>query len=378
MFHYEWWKRAASPSASEIATFVEIFRSVQASAVHVNTIVIRGPMIAARLEGVPVVCHAREIIPHDEPLLRMIGLPAEIVQETISETADWIVANSKATASAFTKAGRTVVIPNTVDPALFDIPNRICSNAIKFGMISSNLPKKGIEDFVALAKEARGVKNAKFLIIGENTKLIERLKEEQSRNQIPSNIEFVGYQENPVNAISMVNVVVNFSSFAESFGRTVLEGLAARRPAIVYEWGALPELVHDGLNGYVVPYRRYLSAVNRVQELCRDPELIGRLGENGRAMAIRSFGKVDYSSALCGLYRNILGRAVQSSVAATRQDAQLRLPRSAMPSGEKEGAKSIDDGLVLTGKARGSSGDWGQPQVLCTKLLQAKPPEHSP
>ena len=230
IFSYTWWRNAAIPPANEVATFIDLLRSVRASAVHVNTIVLRAPMVASRLEGIPVICHVREIIQHDDALLNLIGLPAREVRRTVHEAADWIVANSNATGSSLWKAGRTVVIPNTVDVESFNLANEVHGGIVRFGLISSNLPKKGLDDFIGLAAEVSDrAPNAKFLMIGQDNEHIAQLKAEQRKGSVPGNVEFVDYQRDPASAIAMVNVVVNFSIFAESFGRTVLEGMAARQ-----------------------------------------------------------------------------------------------------------------------------------------------------
>ena len=46
---------------------------------------------------------------------------------------------------------------------------------------------------------------------------------------------------------------MSLSKFAESFGRTVMEAMAAGRPVICYDRGAPPTLVQSGHTGFVVP-----------------------------------------------------------------------------------------------------------------------------
>jgi glycosyltransferase involved in cell wall biosynthesis/GT2 family glycosyltransferase len=303
---YKWWRNSPLPSPQEVATFIDLFRSTNATAVHANTIVLRAALVAARLEGVVACCHVREIVRHDEALQKVVGLPHEQTSSLVASTADWIVANSQATAAEFRSPEKTVVLPNTVDLDLFDIPNMVDPKEVKFGLISSNLPKKGVEDFVALAKACyQDTPNAKFILVGQETDLIRRLKEEKARTGQMRNVAFVDYQADALQAISRVNVVVNFSIFAESFGRTVLEGMAARRPAIVYDWGALPELIDHGVNGYRVPYRQFADAAQWVKALCRDTSLIRTMGEAGRHAALDRYAKGIYSSSICRLYREI-------------------------------------------------------------------------
>ena len=78
----------------------------------------------------------------------------------------------------------------------------------------------------------------------------------------PANVRCVGYVDNPPDILREIDVIINLSTFAESFGRSVAEGMLARRPAVVYEYGALPELIRDGVDGFVVPFRDTEGARN--------------------------------------------------------------------------------------------------------------------
>lgn len=78
---------------------------------------------------------------------------------------------------------------------------------------------------------------AQFL---ESISHVEDLKERQCRGLVPANLCFAGPADNPVDAMVQADVVVNLSRFQESFGRAILEAMAAQRPVVCYAWGALP------------------------------------------------------------------------------------------------------------------------------------------
>jgi GT2 family glycosyltransferase/glycosyltransferase involved in cell wall biosynthesis/ubiquinone/menaquinone biosynthesis C-methylase UbiE len=281
IFKYNQWTSSSTDTYESTSRFLRVIDSVKPDLVYVNTIVVASPLVAARLRGIPSVVHAREIIVHDEDLQKQIGLIGPEVVKKVLESSDFIVANSHATAQCFS-GGNVTTIPNTIDVDSFAVPRAEPKDTVTFGLISSNLPKKGIQDFVALAQTCvKLAPNARFLIIGPLSRPL--IKEYlSSKRRSPKNLNFIDYQPTSREAIGMVDVVVNFSHFQESFGRTVLEGMAAGCPSLVYDWGALSELVEHGVTGFLVPFGEPSEAAKHVQLMCTDRELLRRMGSAAR------------------------------------------------------------------------------------------------
>jgi glycosyltransferase involved in cell wall biosynthesis len=334
-FRYGWWRRGCPVDESNVANFAHVIAKHDIDAVHVNTIMLREPLVAARRMGIPAVVHVRELIAHDVALQELIGeTPARIVDEVVAN-ADWIVANSEATAASFAKAGATCLVPNTIDTDVFDIPRREPTGTINIALLSSNLPKKGTLDFVAVANLLQeDLPSARFLLIGPDNAHTQALKDQQARGEISPHILFPGYQEDPAKAMAEVDVLLNLSHFQESFGRTVLEAMAARHPVVVYDWGALPELVVDGHTGYVVPYMDVAAVAEKLKVLCRDPDAIQTMGEAGRQRAVALYGKPHYSERLASAYARIF------ALAADTPAPKLTLP-ARMPSIWADGAAPL-------------------------------------
>ena len=138
----------------------------------------------------------------------------------------------------------------------------------------------------------------------------------------PKNLEIAGYVRDPRSAIERVNIVMNLSNFSESFGRTVAEGMAARRPVIVYDHGALPELVRHEVDGFVIPYRDDGRAIDPLRAFSQRPDLIREMGEAARSRCIALFSKEAMATSLTEAYGSIRSEASQASAAATRVRAR--------------------------------------------------------
>jgi glycosyltransferase involved in cell wall biosynthesis len=157
-------------------------------------------------------------------------------------------------------------------------------------MISSNIPKKGVADVVELAGELALLSpEIRCLLIGPETPTITTLRAQQSKGLVSANLVFCGYAATPQEALAEAHVVVNLSHVQESFGRTVLEAMAARRPVVCYDWGALSELVVDGETGFLVPAGDVKAAAARIHLLFQSAQLRGQMGEAARARCRPSF-----------------------------------------------------------------------------------------
>ncbi len=300
---YQFWSQDTEPDRDVIAQLQTIILTRRIDLVHVNTIMIREPLIAAARLGIPGLVHVRESVHRDRWLQERIGLPAAEIIAQVQATASAIIANSEASATEFGDGARTYRVPNTFDLEALDLPPACDGGVIHVGLISSNLPKKGIEDFARIAQACEAAHpQARFLLIGPDNEHIQALRERQSTGELPDNLVFAGYAEQPEAAIAQLDIVMNLSHFSESFGRTVAEGLAARRPAIVYDLGAPKSLVQHDESGFVVPLGDWRAAAAHVIALLQSPQRIATMGEKGRAFIAAHFDADAGREALSRVY----------------------------------------------------------------------------
>jgi len=304
---YRWWTFGRELSEANVGALVQLMCEQQVEAVHVNTIMLAEPLVAARRRGVPGIVHVRELVRHDADLCAVIGGDADAIIERVLDMADGIVANSQITASCFQKAGRTWVVPNCADPLALDVPLANSGERLTVSLVSSNLPKKGIDDFARVAAEsARRGLPLDFLLIGPINQHVERLLAEQEEPGQVRNLSAAGYMAQPAEAMQRSDIVLNLSHFQESFGRTVLEAMAARRPVVAYDWGAIGELVDPGLTGFLVSFGDIDAVVDALQQLVQDRSLLQVMGEAGRNRALQHFSPQATSRQLQKVYSELL------------------------------------------------------------------------
>lgn len=87
-----------------------------------------------------------------------------------------------------------------------------------------------------------------------------------------------------------LDISVNPSTLeSESFGVSVVEAMAMKKPVIVSEIGGLKEVVRDNITGLYVKPKDTDSIVSAVQRFIDDPALRSELGEKARAHVVREY-----------------------------------------------------------------------------------------
>jgi phosphatidylinositol alpha-1,6-mannosyltransferase len=87
-------------------------------------------------------------------------------------------------------------------------------------------------------------------------------------------------------------------SRAEGFGLVYLEAMACGKPVIGGAHGGAPEVIEDGVTGYLVPHGDVTQIVTALETLLRDPEHARAMGARGRARVHRQFRFSTFAKSL--------------------------------------------------------------------------------
>ena len=200
-------------------------------------------------------------------------------------------------------------IYDCVDVDRFRMPQTVEDGRLKVGIVSNNTAKKGIGSFVDLAIAA-GLRrpDIDFIVIGPLNQLTERLKQAAAEALHQVNLRFTDYVADPAVAMRQINVLMSLSEVPESFGRTIIEAMAAGRPVVAYRAGAIPELVRHGVDGFLIPQMQSAAALDHLAELADSPSLLLQLGQNARERALKLFSSTTFAVHLNAAYVEILFR----------------------------------------------------------------------
>jgi glycosyltransferase involved in cell wall biosynthesis len=263
-----------------IANIRAVLENARAEECHVNTCTLSAPVVAAKAAGIATVMHIREYLGDDDETCLALGGEPEQIRTWLIGNVDRLVANSQIVADWLAMPERTTVKANGVQRRFADIPFAP-GPRLRFGLIGSGGVRKGIDHFVQLARRLAKNPDVCFTLVGP-----------VAPRTIPdgmANIRSLGYVDDPLIAIENCDVVMSLSSFGESFGRTVLEGMAAGRPILCFDRGHPAQLVRAANCGIVVPIGDIDALVQAALRLSQDRNLCNRYSEAGRKESVRYF-----------------------------------------------------------------------------------------
>jgi glycosyltransferase involved in cell wall biosynthesis len=83
--------------------------------------------------------------------------------------------------------------------------------------------------------------------------------------------------------------VCQFSRWEEVFGWMIAEAMAHGKPVVATRVGGIPELVTDGVNGYLVARGDSEAMSDRILKMLSDPKMRGQMGASGREVVAGKF-----------------------------------------------------------------------------------------
>lgn len=122
------------------------------------------------------------------------------------------------------------------------------------------------------------------------------------------NIRFLGFVEKKKlgKLIENCALVIIPSLWYENFPFSILESLALGKPVIASKIGGIPEIVEAGRDGLLFEPGNVEDLVKKVLQLWNNPELVLRLGRQGREDVERKYNPKTHYKELMKVYHEIL------------------------------------------------------------------------
>jgi len=186
------------------------------------------------------------------------------------------------------------------DLADYGIP----AEAFVVGCTANYRPRKGIDFLIDALESLPGDIPAHLLLVGrmDAPKLSSRIEKSPARDRIHR----VGFVDNAPELSAACDVFCMPSTKREGLARAIIEAMCYRVPPVVTDAGGSPELVVDGVSGFVVPPRDARALAGAIEKLYRDPGLRRRMGEAARERIATDFRNEDTVRKTIALYEELV------------------------------------------------------------------------
>jgi len=167
------------------------------------------------------------------------------------------------------------VVPNFIDILKYDKLREDCQRSMMaepheriVTHVSNFRPVKRVQDVLRIFQKIVQKQPAKLMMVGDGPD--RKMAEDMCvQLHIEDHVVFLG-NSNDVYRILCFSDLFLLPSQTESFGLAALEAMAARTPVICTHQGGLPEVVQDGISGYLTPVGDTDSMAKKALSLLTD------------------------------------------------------------------------------------------------------------
>jgi glycosyltransferase involved in cell wall biosynthesis len=156
---------------------------------------------------------------------------------------------------------------------------------------------------IVRATRKRGI-DAVLCMVGDGPDR-ERLEQLAHELGIARSCYFVGYQEDVAGYYRLFDAFV-LPSVNEGTPVGAIESLASGTPVVANRVGGVPDVVRDGVDGFLVEPGDVEGAAEKLATLARDPQLRAKLGNSGRDRILERYSVSRLVDDVDRLYRALL------------------------------------------------------------------------
>lgn len=161
------------------------------------------------------------------------------------------------------------------------------------------------KDPVTLLSAVKDLPNGVLLIVGDG-ELQPQVERYIAENGLNRRVKLLGERRDVPRILAASDIFV-LSSRWEGLPYTIIEAMMAGLPVVATRVGGIPELVEEGVTGYLVPPKDPDALVKAIHKLLGDPSLRHRMGEAGREKALQGFALDRMLRETERVYEEVLG-----------------------------------------------------------------------
>jgi glycosyltransferase involved in cell wall biosynthesis len=216
--------------------------------------------------------------------------------------------------SEFSPKARIVVLPNFVETSSFkdSIPKKASLNVADKKIINilfvggAGAKEKGLYDVIeAACLVIMRRKNVFFTFAGcSNMKDLTSLCEGKGLSEYTRILDFVSGKEKY--QLYLESDIFVLPSYAEGFPITMLEAMAAGLPVVASHVGAIPDVIRDGDNGFLIQAGDFKVLAEKIMLLVDDSILRQKMSDNNIVKVAKYYDKPIVLKAIQSEYEKLL------------------------------------------------------------------------
>ncbi|NNE94545.1 MAG: glycosyltransferase family 4 protein [Acidimicrobiales bacterium] len=254
-----------------------------------------------------------EIICHTLPNTRLVSVVHHVeapgsffsglLSQLLARRSDAVIAVGRSLARELESLlrlpeGHVKAIHNAIDPASGFEGSRTRPHARPFtaGMLTRLVPHKRVEDVVCAVSQLEGAE----LLVGGTGPELNRLQTSVRRLGLGSRVHFLEWVE-PGEVLDNIDVYV-LTSKIEGHPISLLQAQRAGLPIVASNVGGVPEIVTEGVDGFLFEPGDVAALAARLRELANDDVLLSNMAAAARAAAARRPSPVEVATSYAEVF----------------------------------------------------------------------------
>jgi glycosyltransferase involved in cell wall biosynthesis len=156
----------------------------------------------------------------------------------------------------------------------------ISPNDLTVGIVARLEEYKGHKTFIRAAElSVKDGENIKFVIIGDGS-CREELEEYARNRGVIERVIFIGFTTNVAKYMNILDLNINCSYGTETSCLAISEGASLGIPAIATDYGGNPNMIINGITGYLYPQNNANELYKIIKSLKNSPKIIDKMKKN--------------------------------------------------------------------------------------------------
>lgn len=173
-----------------------------------------------------------------------------------------------------------------VSPLLQNDLKPVCISII--GQVAPNKGHDCLVEAVRLLKD-RGVKIVVRTFGSGDSAYTSRLKNKIEQAGLANIWEWMGYERNKAKIFGAIDICIVPSCFGDPFPTVAMEAAVYGLPVVASRIGGLPEIIEDGVTGWLVEPNSPEQLADKIEWLIQNPERAREMGKAGRERVFKEF-----------------------------------------------------------------------------------------